>query len=185
MILDWLLNNKQQLKLKGTKLTWVDEWLPGYFDYGIEVEIDGEKYEGRGTDLNEELAFIKGAVEAFEKAVFKNNKLKIGGFSGHKNQELADIKAKLELIERDSFMCHYLTKTPFKQIREDEEKIEDIPIMNIKTKLKGLGINLNIYQMNTAIKGIYACACISEGINYKKPFGVITGLGCNYNKVKL
>ena len=67
-VVDWVLQNSSRLALSVQKVTWIDEWLPGYSDYHVEVSIGGKVHKGRGTDASEQTAFIKAVAESLERA---------------------------------------------------------------------------------------------------------------------
>ena len=169
----WLLNNDKALKLKVTKVRWVDEWLPGFFDFSIKIELNGIKFIGRGVDENQGVAFVKAGSEAIERAVCNSNSIPTFGVAAHTELHKAKENAKLEVIERDRFFCHFLTKTPFRNITG--LKLEGIDLERIENKLLERDIRLRFLEMNS-ICGVSSTMCLASSDN--KSFGII-GLGAS------
>ncbi len=76
---------------------------------------------GYGEDENEILAYEKAICELFEREMMKrastwSGKLTSNGVAAHRFFLLAKRFAKDELIERDAFLRHWLTKTPLAKI---------------------------------------------------------------------
>ena len=112
----WLLDNYKTLELRSTQFNWVSEWLPGFHDFGVSITIGGRIFHGRGMASHSQLAFEKAGAEAIERAFCYENGISSSGVAAHPQIKLAQIKAQDELIERDRFFCHYLTKTPFQKM---------------------------------------------------------------------
>src|SRR3989338_3968986 len=100
-LIDWALSRHQLLDLKVTKLTWVDEWIPGHFDFNTQISVGSEVFKGRGFSNNIEIAMVKSIAEALERAVCKYNGIHSSGVAAHTDKIQAQINAKTELIERD------------------------------------------------------------------------------------
>lgn len=49
-------------KFKVTRYIRVNQFLPNYTDIKFEFIFDGQTFSGRGTDISEELAVVKGAM---------------------------------------------------------------------------------------------------------------------------
>lgn len=178
---NWFLDHIENLHLEACTLKWVDNWLPGYTDFQVTISINDQPYVGRGTDHDEDLAFTKAAVEALERAACKTIEFREGGFAGHRNEQLAEESAKLELIERDAFLCHYLTMTPFIPVLNRKIKLPYINFQDIITKLSKDNIKISLFSMNS-INDTNAYLCIADGVNFATPFGIIIGLGCAMEK---
>jgi hypothetical protein len=40
-LIDWVLENKDPLKFSCTRYSWIDQILPGYFDFSVSMCVDG------------------------------------------------------------------------------------------------------------------------------------------------
>ena len=98
---------------------------------------------GLGSDVDEKLAYIKAVVEFYERKAFfdigePNGFKSTNGIAGHRLYFLAKKAAVSELYERDSFLCHWYSKTPFIQIENQVSTtlptIKELESKNIKAK---------------------------------------------------
>lgn len=79
------------------------------------VRVVAESIEGTGGSLHpsREHAFLLAAIEAFERWCFARFLLpNSNGCALHFHKSAATLNARLELIERDAFFCHFLTRQP-------------------------------------------------------------------------
>ena len=122
----WLFENRKPLDLTVLKGQWVQEWLPQFHDVRVEVTLEERTYRGRGMDKNADLAFTKAGAEAIERAILSHFQAKIinvgagGGTALHAEELEAKKNALYELLERDQFLCHFLTKAPFIELKPTE-----------------------------------------------------------------
>ena len=179
-ISSWLLANAERLDLRATQLSWVDDWVPDIFDFAVEITVDGVVYEGRGTADSEDLAFAKAGAEALERAVVATTNAKSSnGFAVHPDIKQASRLATQELLERDAYFCHWLTKMPFIALSDSswgKLQIGRSSIASIAARLQGMGIELTHALMKT-VGGSLAVVCVTRGARSQRPFGVIHGLG--------
>ncbi|MBT4762891.1 MAG: hypothetical protein HOO06_14450 [Bdellovibrionaceae bacterium] len=169
----WLLDHHKELGLKATQVTWVKEWLPGFYDFQVSLSINNKTHIGRGLAENMDLAFTKAGAEAIERAICVENSIGSCGVAVHTYLEKAQLNAKNELIERDRFFCHYLTKTPFQKINIELAKIN---LEYILAKLNSYGVDLQFFKM-TSLNKTKSVVCISKGISS----GLVLGLGASEN----
>jgi hypothetical protein len=130
------------------------------------------------VDPVEELALTKAVAEAFERSLFKISKhrLDVCGIAVHTDFNQAAENAQLELIERDSFFCHYFTSTPFLKLIAIEESRCGA---HFKAICLESGIEVAAYLMSSPI-GYYSIALVLKGNHSRlKPFGTRIGLGCS------
>ena len=176
----WLLVNADRLDLRATQLSWVEDWVPGVFDFVVEITVGGTLYEGRGTAESEGLAFAKGGAEALERAVVATTDAKSSnGFAVHTDLGQACRLATQELLERDAYFCHWLARTPFIALPDSSWGMLQIgrsSITGIAAHLQAMGIDLAHALMRTA-DGSPAVVCVARGARSARPFGVIQGLG--------
>ena len=141
----WLLDHFIELDLQVTQAHWVEDWLWGFHDFRVSIKIEGKIFVGRGIDKDADLAFVKAGAEALERFVCMEYKIPSNGVALHENLESAKANAKNELIERDRLFCHYLTKTPFKEI---DPLGLGFDFSHIKDKLKDHGVAIQVFEMN-------------------------------------
>ena len=167
----WFLGHHKELGLQVFQVTWVKDWLPGFYDFEIFIRIRNKTYIGRGIDSDEDLAFAKSGAEAIERSICDEHRISSCGVAVHTDRLLAQLNAKNELIEKDQFFCHYLVRKPFKII-ESESDIPNIDFHRIQHKLKKHGIEIQIFEMLT-VNNTRSIICLSKG----KKIGLILGLG--------
>lgn len=139
-------------------------------DIDSKIQIQGLDYLGRGTSKDVHLAMKKSCCEAVERFfLHKNIVATSNGFAVHISSEQALESARNELIERDLFLCHFLTQTPFEKIT-----IEDPWIVDIQSYLKAKDIELSFYSMGS-INFVEGLLCSISGFQAKEPFGCILG----------
>ena len=161
----WLLSRYRELSLKVTQLHWVDEWMPGISDLQVSIVLDGRQYVGRGVAESSDLAFTKAGAEALERAFCFEHNISTCGVAVHTEEGAARENARNELVERDRFFCHYLTRTPFEKFDLDEYGV-------VREKLKEHDITMKIFEMIT-LNGIVSFVCFTQG----EKTGLLVGLG--------
>lgn len=172
----WILANRKNLNFKAQKLTWVQDYGFNLFDYAVSIKIDDREFEGRGTDSLEDLAIEKAVTEAIERYfVFIDKNLSTtNGVAAHPIKEEAIKNAKYELIERDLFLTHFHSGTPFQPLSQE---IWDsyIPARSKET-LEAKKIDLKLYNLGNQ-NDIFSVLAVASGANYQKPFGIVVGFG--------
>ena len=117
-----------EVQLKITQYTWTEEYFPGFVEYDVSMSLDDKIFNGRGIAEEKSIAISKATAECLEDLVLHTvNKSRGGegristssGFAAHYNQEAAIQHGLQELLERDSFMCHFLSGKPFVKLRAD------------------------------------------------------------------
>lgn len=173
----WLFDNRNQLQLKTLLATWVKDWIPGFHDIRVQLEVDGKSYTGRGIATDQDQAFLTAGAEAIERAYCDSLGIHSNGVALHTSEENAKLNAKMELLERDGILCHFLTKTPFANL-EATSRI-NIDFEQIKNRLKNLGVEIALKKVISSYPQIVLCiARKTEGEN---PFSCILGLGSHEN----
>ena len=176
----WIFEHAKRLDLQVDRLEWVRDWCPGLTDFFVTIRVDGKIYEGRGTADSEDLAFAKAGGEALERvAAASVNAASTNGFAAHPNAKNGAALARAELIERDAYFCHWLTKTPFLSLEPNQYgtfTIGNSSVLNIISRLKSMGIDLRHAQMMT-IDGSLAVVCIARGTKAARSFGIVQGFG--------
>lgn len=111
----WALKNSKKFNISAVKLSWINTWLPGFFDYRIKLEIDKNIYTGRGIDLSENTAFDKALAEAFERAAVRSLDSP-WATAAYPDYTGATERAYRELVCIDRVLCHHFCKIPFRKI---------------------------------------------------------------------
>ena len=179
---EWLASNPIQFETK--KFSWPLHQGFSLHDVEIEMRYNGRSNFGRGISEDENLASTKAVVEALERVEYRDMKeLNFSGFSAHTNEKESEIRAKLELIERDKLYCHYYTRSPFYHVNSDllsHITIGEVNVTKLINNMRRQGLIIDLLEMKRSL-GIYATICVVRGALYKKPFGVIIGLGCDFD----
>ena len=164
----WLLNNYKSLGLSAIEFNWVDEWLPGFHDFQVSLSLGGRTFKGRGIEKDQLLAFTKAGAEALERAVCYENGVSTSGVALHTDRELAKENAKNELIERDRFFCHFLTRSPFRKMstKEINFHLHSISFEALKSKLNKYSIEIEVFEMNP-LGQTKSFICISRGKGFE------------------
>ncbi len=140
--LNHILSKAELLNLRVQKLSWGEEYLGGLYDFRVKTSLFGEETVGIGIDQNEEIAFLKAFSESVERAYCKKLNIRSNGVSAHWNRESAKENSLSELIERDMFLCHFLTG-------KGAKRVENNNIQEVNTTLSNKGCRLKVYQLST------------------------------------
>lgn len=149
--------------------------MRGVYDFKVTLQIEDRTCIGRGTAIGEELAFIKAGAEAIERAICHHNRISTVGVAVHVDEVKCRASAHSELIERDSFFCHYYSRTPF-------AVLNDVAILNLRNQFPQVfeQTEANGYQwrlFTSGRTGRPTVICLVTGMNAEVPFGGIIGLG--------
>lgn len=174
---EWLFDNRKQLQLKALLGEWVKDWLPGFEDIRMQLQINGKTYEGSGIATDQDKAFLIAGAEAIERAYCDNLGINSSGVALHTIEEKAKLNAKLELIERDGFLCHFLTKTPFADLNTPSNL--DIDFEQVKNRLETQGVEISLKKIVYSFPQIVLC--IARKMKGPNPFNCILGLGSHEN----
>ncbi|GEM_PF-5176342 len=173
VILQWLLQNISTLNLVATAFDWPTKIGLDLFDLEVQITIDSKVYIGRGSDKNSNRAFVKAGAEAIERYLCCKNKISTSGVALHYDEALAREGALLELLERDAFFCHYLTKTAFVECHSTHFQFQCMEFLKS-------GIELKFYELPT-FEDVHTIIAIAKG-NENSNLGVLVGLGCRRTK---
>ncbi len=174
----WLQSKKHILKVEFRELSVIKDWMPNWYDVITRFKFEGREYFGRGQDTSYRGALLKSCGEAVERlAVEFSTASSSNGFAAHTNLQLAKKSARLEVIERDQFLCHMLTHQPFKDISDSAQIYSGSLYPRMKKKLAPLGIDLKLGLVyKHGADALIICTAFGEG--FDKPFGLVIGLGC-------
>lgn len=183
-VIGWALARHEQLDLKITNLTGIRQWLPEWSDFQAKIRLSGQEFIGRGTAKNIDLALTKALSEALERAVaftagFKDS----NGIAAHPCPEKAKENAKLELFERDRFLSHFYTKTPFKALK-DEVVFSTTEFSDAIVSLRESGIEVQFFEA-APVSGYFISGCVFFGEKYDPyPFGMVLGMGSSSDQAE-
>ena len=156
-IIKWSLDNKKLLNLEVVYYTGLKDFLPEVEDIGINIKINNSTFHGRGTDLIEEIAYLKALSECIERATtYYSGIPNTNGVATHFDLSSAKANARDELIERDAFLCNFLLGSKLR-------KIQTRTINRISTKEI---ITLDYYEMSKCFLGIGVLAIMNSSHDF-------------------
>ncbi len=171
----WLIDNSDAINLQVQRSLWVREWLPGFFDVGVQIEVASKIFKGRGFAENEDLAFLKAGAEAIERAICNEYKIRSNGVAVHTGEDAAKLGAKLELIERDLILAHHFCGArPLKILDLDSRKVD---FKKIRSQLRDQEIWVELYELSASPE-IRAVHCVATDSKNQSRFGSIMGSSC-------
>ena len=170
------MSNAAKLNLRADKYKWVENWLPGFYDYGAIISVNGKEYSGRGIDKNEKVAFEKAAAEALERAAVEISHLDMPwSTAAYPTLPGAKEKAYYELLGIDRVLCHHFCKKKMREMSWEETGgffPDKILLQNIKSN----DIGLELYELRSAKDARSVCAISSGGGKFKFK-GFLAGFG--------
>lgn len=170
----WVLHCAKNLNLRVTKLDWIECYFKGYSDIAVKIEIDSKVYEGRGSDIDSEVALMKGVTEAVERFVCRINNISSIGVAGHYDFDAAKENSMLEFIERSTISNHFTKKICMKLISTKNISIASKDFGNLVLKV-------HQFQMNTPEK-YFGVFTLAEGIDSGYAIGGIMGASVARNE---
>lgn len=146
----WLLSHSQEYQLKIETMPWIDKAFPGWTDVHCTLTIKGNELTSWGASDSPDRALLKAFAEATEREVLKQvGSPTSNGFAAHLLPSKARQNAMYELIERDLFFCHFLSKTPFTLFPEKQKKNWKW-LSQIKNLVKDLDLRLRYYMLGNS-----------------------------------
>jgi len=155
---EWILSNSETLSLQVEDLQWIRKSFPGIHDMSVRIQILGKPYEGRGHATTKDVAVQKALAEAIERAMCLQHLDTTNGVAAHYDLELAKKNARNELLERDLFLSHFLTKTPFILTPEWRAFLPG----EVFADISRAGDSLQIYKMGPTSHG-QGIVCLIRG----------------------
>ncbi len=173
--IEWINKNSTSLGLVFTKFSWTEELSTELYDIECNLKIDGREIISRGTDSDFTTATMKATAEALERAFLQqiDEAETSNGIAVHYNREQAELSAICELLERDSFFCHFLSSTPFIEIPHHE-----LPNCKVSKSIidflhsKGAEIRFGYLSTDSRLSGV---VCAIFGLDLPNPFGMTLG----------
>lgn len=174
-LIDWALANAGKLFLKVTRLTGINEWLPGHFDYHVSMSVARAEVFGRGTDTEEPRAFLKAVAEAVERAACQGLTYP-WATATHTDRQQASLRAYRELLGMDRALCHHFTGS--------KVRILSLAILNdsvladfLDGACKKHGVKICLCEMRPS-----ADSCVAVAYAWMpgpgNPPGLLSGYGC-------
>lgn len=169
-VLAWAFAHRREIGLRVEEITLTSQWLSEFSDYKVILEFDG-LHEGRGTTRSAYKALEIAFTEAFEQRIVRKSGLCSGnGVAAHPCLQKARELARKELIERDLFLCHYLTQVPLTPL------LVQVPFQK---RLDAACVFLRVFKTRS-VMDIEVVVSIADGSRAKPaPFGAIIGLGAD------
>lgn len=179
-LIHWAINLPDQYKPKITSFDWPKRIGYDLFDYSFNFEHKNIEYHGRGSSEKIETAFVKAIIECIERTAIDKNRLKSSnGVAAHFDKAQAKENAICELIERDIFLCNYLS--PSSGVTEiDSTDLSEQQTRTIKSFCQK-HVAIRLYELGTVLNRTVVLA-LANGFNCSSPFGCIIGLGSNRSK---
>lgn len=152
----WVLAYAKKINLQVTSLDWVDSYYKGFSDLIVKLEIGKETFRGRGTDLDPDVALMKGVTEAIERFICRKSKISSFGVAGHYDINSAKRNSALEYVERASINWHFCQGIRMKHLSTESVSIKTKDISDIKMKVHQFNIRTpsNLFGVFTLAEGI-------------------------------
>ncbi|MFN7640822.1 MAG: YcaO-like family protein [bacterium] len=171
-----------RLDLRVSVINPTQRVFPFLFDYDCTISTEWGTLIGRGTSCQQDKAIFKAIGETLELYTFVSDKTyeTTNGMSFHTDTQEAKIKSALELVERDSYICHFYTRTPFLEIGDETRLTILNPVSEILAKHS---INLFVARMKST-SDVFASIAVTEGKESILNYGLTIGLGCSPNPIE-
>lgn len=176
----WITLNTSTLDLQSYQRNKITLWLPNVID--IVAKTNNKNFGpwyGQGWGPNKFIASVKAIAEILEREIMNRHKLpNSNGCSIHSDLKSAKSNALFELLERDAFFCHYLTKTPFDKATTTDLKVFGMSFTHLKKHLKKHKIHIELFKMRPAIKCEAMIVYVKE-IDVRSRQGFQFGCSCS------
>lgn len=167
--LAWLLERSGSLELQIAQQDWIEDILEGWIDLQCTFTFEGRHLATWGASDNNDTALLKAFAEALERlAMLTSSHENSNGFAAHIDPIEARRNAALELIERDLFFCHFLTKTPLRRFNVPSNWFW---ASDAADWAEQHGLSLGFYHLGST--GLF---CRIDGRHHENAFGLISGL---------
>jgi hypothetical protein len=173
--IEWINEFNQKLGLEYSMFDWTRELDDELYDIQCVLGSTEKLLAGRGTDKVKELAIVKATAECLER-YFLDRLTEADSSNGvaiHPERQAAELNALFELLERDAFFCHFLTKIPFYSI--GESKVQESALCSgLLDLLKSKGAEIRFGQMRTDSR-FSGVVCAIFGTHSANGFGMTLG----------
>ena len=172
---NWAAGNSAGFNISLTKLSWIDDWLPGFFDYRAKLKIGSRTYAGRGIDAKEDIACDKALAEALERAAVADM-ASPWATAAYPEEAGAAERAYRELVCIDRVLCHHFCRIPFKSLKM-ESLAGSVSADVLSRGLRKNGFHLELCELRPVSDAVVVAAFIwSE--RARKVKGMVSGFGC-------
>lgn len=172
----WLLSHSNEYQLKIETMSWIDKAFPGWTDVHCALAIKGNELSSWGASESPDIALLKAFAEATEREVLHHSgRPTSNGFAAHISPSKARRNAMYELIERDLFLCHFLTKTPFSPFPKKLKKNWKW-LFQIKKLIRDLDLRIRYYMLGNS-----GLVCAIDGLESNNAIGFIFGASYKEN----
>lgn len=167
--LNWANCELSQYGFRMKKYSWTQSYLKGFYDFESSFTVDGVNHTGRGIDRRPLVASVKSLCESLESYIMSQGSFvtSSSGLSVHVDRHAAYKHALNEIVERDCFLTHYLTKTPFHTISDD--------ISNYVSICTKVGLNVRFGLGYSAFENLSTVICKIDLSAFD--LGFVIGLG--------
>ncbi|HAH31987.1 MAG TPA: hypothetical protein DCL44_06710 [Elusimicrobia bacterium] len=174
-ITDWAVKNAAALNISVTKQSWINEWLPGLFDYRVKLKIGKTIHIGRGIDAQENTACDKAVAEALERAAASNLSYP-WATAAYPDYAGAAERAYRELVCIDRVLCHHFCRVKFSVI--NIETLDwNISIARLKKVLRKHELHLELCELRPVLDASVSAAFIWSAKEHRVK-GIASGFGC-------
>lgn len=173
----WLSENMKEFDMRIVELQWPSLIGLSGHDVSFEINVNGHKTRGRGSDKSKEIALYKAVSESIER-LFVEAKIvnSSNGMAAHLDLNIAKSVAEQELWERDIFLASFHLRLPVKLINPPKPVLD----FGIRQTLIKWGVDLNYYHIGS-VNSLKVVMCIANGAKAEKYFGIIIGFGSHFD----
>lgn len=173
-LLEWLTLHSSRYGLKFLRKDWHAR-PPGFPLHNVYCDIVFQErvFFGLGFASNPRLAHAVAAAEALERVGMAHLKLpNSNGCAVHLDEARAKSGALLELVERDSFLCHFYTGTPLGHLPSSLHE----RLASMRAFAHQHGWELSAGVLSNAL-GLPCVMVVANGFQRPLSRGIFTGLG--------
>ena len=178
-IITWAKANQRFLEVKIRRLTWIDDWLPGAWDFECSIRVGAHRFVGRGTAFDRTVSLEKALSEAVERAVVFDSQIESSnGVAAYPTRQGAEHRALQELVERHLYMNHH-----YRCLSMDKIESNSVILSHVKPLLDSLvncDVGLEVYEM-TKLGSFRTTMVRLNGHRLIPKFGSVIGLGSRKN----
>lgn len=160
----WIFQKSVSVPLHIENLLWIKEVFPGVTDVAVHASLSSRNFYGWGSAMDADVALAKAVAELVERIVQAERSFSTSnGMATHLTRQQAIDSATSELIERDLFLCHFLTSTPFARISELDGEIQACVEF-----FEARGVRSRFFRL-----GSKGAVCAMDGLDRIDPFGFV------------
>ncbi len=165
---NWILDNRAALDIHVKECLWIRTVFPGWYDLDVTLSVSDQKFSGRGSDRNADIALAKAFCEAVERSVCFSHGISSLGVAGHFLADQAMANARLEYVERKTIFEHVSHKLSLNSLSVNS---------HILNKYAQHGVRVELFKLFSL--GTNVILCVANGLECTTTFGGILGLGAS------